>query len=593
MTTQATTLPAPTQTGLQALRGTAQAKSLGKALFSPGASSAMNDAQIASAIHGLIRLSGLPVPESVNISLDGAQMLLAGGVFVTDLNTGATLAQCASPLALTIGGLTSLMSDLGILDDQFADFASLAVNGILAISSGGVNILADIGAVIALIQCIGDAVKDLFGDHDAAVAQAKQALGQAVHAFIDPQIAYGAQQISLYNQGRLNVFDLIGNIALNAPYVFPNYFPGLACYFPSQIITISVTRTSDGLFGSSSDTESYSFKELVISRIAIQDVLIQQYLIQPMQGFEAQHGTNCISLRALSVLALILQLGGRSDFVIGYDFDVLTALRSLGITPGILGDTWLFQGLSDSRAQNGIDETPQFDPDSMLPYLPRTLPAAMVPPNQPEYAQITYNGEPAQPQMTAQVKYAQNLKAFQQDLIIADQGGFIDDLYANPEARAMMQDWAKIWVKPSWADDGSTQEPLNLLLKQGSTPISQQPWFVFDGPATHYTKQVDQYIRSNYVIDLSDYWKCLSTLNTMLKANLFADPSSQARLYAMGAVDNIDALYKSAHLFFLAKNINLIAQNNVAGYIGAPNGSSLQKAYDTLGNPTYTVKQGT
>lgn len=565
-------------TALQNVRAGAKTSGLAKKVFSQGAD-AMTTAELTQNIRGLLLASGIQVPQTALIGLDGAQMILAGGVFVDDIAAGATIFQAANPLALTISGTVSLLADVGLLDPQFADFASLGVNAVMAIASGGANILADIGAVIALINVTKDLGHDFFGNSDAAKAGAMSALHSAVHNIMSPEVSNAVNQIADFNRGTQNPFDMIGAIALDSPDLFANFFPDLAVMFPTWMtVTVTATTTSIGWFSDKSDTEISTFKRLITNKEQVESVLINKYLAAPMQDYfrDAMPSRN-ISLKSLSILSMILSSTPGGDVLMDLNFDIIAAMRSLGITPAILGDDWLFKGGFSHTKNFGAD----FDPDSELPYTPLTLrPANVVVGSS---SGVVINGlETESAEQKADRDYAKNLKEFQYNMMLSDQLGDIDTLCNNPEGLALLKEWAKITVIPTW--NANSLEPQGFYLKPQSVPISKQPWFdlrtavellplykesLITHPNSPYDLESDQYykyVKQNYSIDVSDYWKCLSVLKVMEKANLFQDKENILSLY--GDPDGIQDGFKKVYTFILAKNMNLIARNNVADYLG-------------------------
>lgn len=591
------------------VRSAAKVSGLAKKVFSPGVT-AFTAAQITADFRLAFQTAGIDLPLSVLIPLDAGQMILAGGVFVSDLNQGKTILQSASPLAMSISGLTNLLSDLGILDPQFADFAALGSNGLIAIASGGANVLADIGCVLSLVAVVGDLGSDFGGSYAAAKSSAFKALNTGIKAYLNPQIAYATSQVVAFQKGQLNPFDLISNVALNSPALFKNFFPDLATYFPNWISeTITGYGESSGMFSSQDDAERKSFIALATTKKQIETVLIQKYVTTPMQEFiKDQISSKCISLKALSVIGMIMATATGEAPVIGFDFDIISVCAGLGLTPSILGDDWVFEG---GASHEDVFQGDNFDPNSMLPYAPLTLKPAVT---GASTGGLVINGKT---QLTAADKanldYAAALKEFQYQLYLADKNGDVEGLCKNNEAVALMKNWAVIDITPTWGP--LSQEPIGMALKAGCIPISLQPWFEYaaaqyvgrappgqsliktNGRAanTQFFKknfnpqQYIDYVQKYYLIDLSNYWKCLQCLSTMRKSKILKDDA--LALSVWGDLDEIQALFKKVYAFVIAKNLNKNAQKNVASYIGTTP-DKLAARLDTAGNKVFYQKAG-
>ena len=257
------------------------------------------------------------------------------------------------------------------------------------------------------------------------------------------------------------------------------------------------------------------------------------------------------SLALLSVIAMMMTtVTGRSP-VIDFDFDVIEAITYLGLTPFQLGDGWVFEG-KQSR-----DNSP-FDPHFNLPYIPETLPK----PERPGAPALVVNGVPNYSQAEKKkYDYFNGLAKLQYIFYLADRKSDVNTLLANPESREILKNWGTISVLPSWPHMTEKtrvweMEPTNLKLKAGRIPITSQDWFdpkyAVSGQADN-DQNYNKYIRENYSVDLSDYWKCLQTLQTIEKANLFSDPQNKKMLTSFGDIDAITSLFQDTYNFVIYK----------------------------------------
>lgn len=536
---------------------------------------------------------GLKVPPGFQVPLEAMQSIMAGGSFYLKLaNQLFGDDQGSDPGIAAAMTVTKMLGQLGLIPPEIEDLSNFAANALIVVGTEGADIQADLGAILSLIDLGQDLSYDFFGDADAAKAEAKRGLSQAIHAYVDPQISKACGDLKAYQAGYLNYFDFVADVALNAPIEFKNFFPGLACFFPTWVTrTFSVTVTSGGLFSSKTDTETRSFVELVTTLAQVKAVLINHFIIAPLQGyFENTWGTKQISLEALSVLAMTLSMGTKGPIEVGFDFNVLGAMRTLGVTPAVLGDDWLFQGRSDWEGNNRPDSDPNFDPDTYLPYPPLTLPLGGKVSSGLAINGVAY----LTPEQRKQNAYSDELKALQLQMWKLDQVGDIEALMQIPEARAQLAKYAAFKIDPSWSDYPDILEPTNCDLKPGAVPVSSQSWF----DKNNIDQRTKDYVKANYKIDISDYWKALGILKKMSQSNLFSDPENLAYIGSFGTVDSIQKKLKVAHDFIFSKQLNLRAKWNIARYVGAKDPSHLVKrktgpaiaSFDKGPTTVYAVK---
>jgi len=619
------TAPAPSPTKLTIIRGAAQDSGFLQKVFTQGANG-ISPAQIAMNLNQMLKLVGVQLPTGAQVGLDTAQIILAGGAVAKDIETGVNTLQTVGDISIGVAGITDLLSTLGLIDTEASDFIGLGANLALAIASGGANVLADIGAVLSLIKCVGDVIPSLFGSSAVAEAQAKRMLNDKIQAVIAPQVHDAASLFHQYSIGALNLFDFIGQVALNDPTQFATLFPNLATFFPSYMpIHLSATDTSSGLFSSKTDTEVATFYSLVTTRKQVQDVLVQTYLTTPMKPFESfETIAPVISLQAASVLGLILQSSASGDITMGFDFNVIGAIRGLGITPSILGDDWLFKGLQRN-------ETDISDWESHLPYPPITLPNV-----QPVQASTIVNGVPFfTPDQVTQNNEAAELVTLQKKMQALDAVGDIESLLQIPEAVAILSRWANFHVDPTFysltqfqanlqayntelqsltqelnacgPNDSATRIQLQAEIKnlvKPTTPVGEitnmklvgasittQNWFsptMDTDPATPGGAQFWKYVNANYTIDLSDYWKILNVLSTMQKSNLFQDDTEVEDF--QGSLTKVSDLFQSAYSFVIAKQMNIRARGFLAQNLGIPS-DQLASRYDSKNNIIFYQKK--
>ncbi len=615
---------------LQIIRDASAQSGFLKRIFTQGANG-ISPAQITMEMRVLLRLSGIEIPTGVLIGLDTAQIILAGGAVARDLATGLSTLQLVGDVTMGVGGVALLLSDLGLLDPEVADFASLGSNLALAIASSGANVLADIGVVLSLIACVGDVGRNLFGSPQDAELQARRALAFNVRNYLIPEIKAASEVVHAYSKGVINVFDLIGQIATKAPYEFPSLFPGIAAFFPSWVpITLVGRGKSSGLW---SDSTAEYTAVLFLNQIKLGDLkaeLIDEYLVKPMLPFEQfRTVAPVISLTAVSVLAMLLATSTKGDIAVTFDFNILGAMRGLGLTPSKLGDDWLFKGLQRN-------ETDLSDWDHHLPYPPITLSYV-----RHASSGVEINGVPSLSANEAtQDAQAGELEKLQRRMQHLDAMGDIESLLKIPEAVAMLKRWATVHVEPVFYTaaqchaemtdyetrkaalskelaqvqveisrtpmDAQTVQALAkeiASLVKPSTPvgeivnmrrsgvsITRQPWFkvgMSTDPGTIDGALFWEHVRGNYVLDLSDYWKCLQTLNQLRKANFTKDSETVVGYHE--SMNAIETQFQATYSYFLAKQLNVIARQELAKRLKVPT-ESLQTRLDSKGQQIFYSK---
>ncbi len=603
---------------LQTIRQVANQTKFARKVFTQGVTG-LTGAQVLGEFKAILEIAGIKPTKELTITLDVVQVILAGGAFVPGLGNSVSIFSSANPGTAAIGAVTQLLVDLDIVPSEVSDYVMLGVNVALVISSGGTNILAHIGLIISVINVSQHIEGDIFGSEDAAKTLALKAIRDWEMNQYGAQYKKASAALREYSQGKMTYFDLIGTIALDSPVRFKDFFPELAIYFPSWLSTEYVAwgehcgvgvgaavgialapaaGIAAAAFGWGKSCkhveERKKFIELLTTKQEVKKVLVDKFIVAPMTGFIAERwGTKHISLKAMSVLSMLASIGTEgAQGAVGFDFDVIGFCRVLGLTPAKLGDHWLFEG--------GFGQTQlmAFDPERSLPYPPMTLP-----PGGFLGGGVVINGKATLTEAEkAQNAYTESLIGLQQLMWVLDQRGDIESLLKIPEARAQLEAWSKWMVYPSWDLDQNwtdfskftTQEermkfePVNLILKTGRAPITSQPFFKpFATPLEIDNSPMREYLRQNYLIDLSDYWKGLSVIDQMERSKLFADPLDQKFLGLFDDMREIEAQFQEAYGFSVCKTMNLQARQNIQGYLGG--GEVVSRVTDAAGGEPQIV----
>lgn len=558
------TPPTPGAQTLAQIRAAAVQSGFFKKIFTGG--NAFTTAELTMELRQVLQLAGVKLPTEALVTLDSIQIVLAGGAFISDASSGvgflAATGQGASLLAdgaVGLAGVSQLLTDIGLLDHTTSDVIGLGVNAALVITSGGANILADIGLVVSLFSCTVDLITSASGNQQASQALASQAMLAGLRSYINqtiqPQYNYAATQLAAYKNGTANYFDVIGNIALQSPYAFKSFFPGLAVYFPTwmtEVVSVTGFGVTSGWLDSDVETRTVSqkFTKLVATKQQVESTLFNVALAKPLQAFESYFSiSEGISLPAVTTLIMLLSMTARGALTgIGTNLNVLGSCIRLGITPTVLGDDWVFKGfLKNETVPSNWKET--------LPYQPLTEPYIPA----PTISNTIINGRPAT-SPTSQAQQDAHDALIQRQLLMQslDEAGDMESLIQIPEAYARLVQWASLKQSTSFGQSAAETAILNSVAAVGAVT-----------PKT---------------LDFSDYWKALGVAKTMQEANLFADEVNL--ILDFGNYDAILEGVNRAYTFVLLKALNKLAKLNISRGTGITV-NRLQSRTDTQGLTTY------
>lgn len=242
------------------------------------------------------------MPPSVQVGADVAQIIMSGGAVASDISMGASMGSFVSPAALAISATTDLLENVGLMssDSPAAQMLQYGLDLLLVISSGGMNVLADLSLVLDTIkQFMQFSMPDLTPKIEAqAHATNKQAFYQWFTTKEKQEASAAALSFKDYQEGRLSVFQMMGKVAESSPELFDNYFPDMKAFLPP--ITINVTETTriqqhqtGGVFGLSSrdyditesDTFSYQTIKDVYSPQEVAQAIARKFLDPILQVY--------------------------------------------------------------------------------------------------------------------------------------------------------------------------------------------------------------------------------------------------------------------------------------------------------------------
>lgn len=483
-----------------ALRASPTGVKLGRALFTQGGPS-LNPVQTTMLMRQALDALGYPLPKDVVIGLDTAQVIMAGGAFVSSLETAKDIKSVCIPGASALKASTFLLKDLGILDDNTSQMLTLGADAALAIASGGLDVLADISVIL-------DVFSDIANFQNKVQADAIKNFNAYYNSIINPEKAAASMAFTNYTKGSINIFECMGEVAQGAPNLFLNYFPALQNYIPSFMQKISRTTSETSWWGETDTKTITTFIRSITDRKDIIEMgIIDKYLIEPMQVFYKENlgGFRQISVDAIAILALMSQNTRKPIHVVGPSWSAMPYMLKYKVTPFILGDEQVFEGLFTSRAPNKLNIP--YDNDFIQ--VPKLL----------LQGGLTIDGvQQMTPQQQKDIATHDQLIEVEKRMMTLDQNGDLENLWQIPVARMMLKQWA------------SPVSTINISDYWQGLSISKQ-------------------------IGESQYFQ--------------TGPVDLNQFNYLGDMRAFQHKYDYFHHFCVAKNLNYLAYNNIAKYLNS------------------------
>jgi len=527
-------------------RKTQAGATLGKIIFSGG--SGITPASISS----LLRASGIPVPKEVTIGLDSAQLLLAGGTFIGAASKASSIGALITPSLSAVSAVTNLLGSIGLLDPDSpaAHILNFGTSAALVISSGGLNILADIAFVINLIG-------ELFNTDNRPEkraqykAEAGQALSNWFKGIVKKESAAAAESFAAFQNKQISPFQMLGQIAEAAPNIFFNYFPDMRGFVPSIMQDYTATqsgwahhggflgigRTYEMLHESATITverEKYKYDPRLYAQFFLDRYVrgpFEPYRIISCMGPDTMRvwgfppkaraarlanphkmpvwpRIRLIDLAAFSMLPPYFQF-------LHDDFDVRKVLASLGLTPFELGYTSLFsQQLYSDLGREGVKSG----------------------------GGITVNGLSLY--TTAQKSRNDAIDAHQSDMqkaIALDRAGDIEGLLKIPVASAIIAEWG---VLPYFPESAESMLPQDYKDVPMTSPVGYR--------------------------NIRNYWGAIAVMENIIRPDPFFLPQDLASIdLYFPKLETLDSRLRDIQLRAYSKYMNAQARQNIAGFFGA------------------------
>lgn len=498
------------------VRTSAAGVKLGRQLFTQGVSG-LDPVSVTNTLRSILSASGYQIPKDVIIPLDVAQVVMAGGTFVSALDTAKDIKSVCVPGAGALKASTLLLTDLGVLGQDASQILTLGADAAMVIASAGLDVLADISLLFDVLADLNPAA---FSEKVKAAALSDY--NDAVKYIVNPQKIKAASIIANYSKGNINVFEAMGEIAQTAPATFFNYFPDLGNYIPSFMQEVSIHKEETSWWGDHSAYDVRGFiRNVTNNQELVEDGILEKYLINPMQVFYKQNlNGRSLSVDAMACLAMMTQNTKQPLSKISKSWSAIPYIWKYKVTPFILGDEQVFEGIFTSRLPN--KNNIPYDNDFIQ--VPKVL---------TQEGGITVNG------VQQYTKEQLSVMATREELILCekrmmalDQNGDIETLSTIPIARQMLKQWAS--------------PTMDLII--------------------------------------SDYWQGLSISQQIKAAPYFkAGPVDVAKYDYLGDIDAFEKRYNYFHQFVIAKGLNYLAYNNIARYLGVSADKIVMRGYTPQG----------
>lgn len=518
------------------------------------------------------RQLGVAIPESVEITLDAAQMIVSGSATIDAVSAYDSFDDIRSitrPGAVTLSSALQVFEALGWLekDSQEAQMLRTATNLALIVSSFGL----DIKSWIALaLDVTGFEAKNQMN----AKRIAMEGLSQSVRARIAPQSVAAAGVLKDFQEKKISAFAFVGKMAEAAPDLWPQYFPQFGSWAPVYTQTISVRGESRTWYGSSSsDTASYAFESI--------------------RGWD-QNQIKEFIFRYLAEPVLF-------PFFIANEFYENKGKASLK-TLGVMGALGLLNRVStssnaDSLLQNQVTLSDFFDP-IILNYLKNMAP----PKSLVKSSAIIFDGGK---EMRTKAQILEDKKRVftyenRELLEMAESAGRIDIVWQSPELRSLLKDslsypiiepkaiyqeWNEGKIK-SYGRGGENETQVLSLAGGGAGAAWRDPRNYFAALGMISELKKDEYFKN---WDANTYagqsW-------VTHEGSRFTFSGRDIDSYDfLGEIDEIDSMIREINFKMSLRKINTLALGNVAYFLDTEP-SKLLKLNRGLDEPSVFDKKG-
>lgn len=572
----------------QDLRKTAQFTKFGKALFT-GKLNNLSPAQITQ----LLRLMGVKIPKEVEITIAGAQLIAAGGATIDAINQAEDIRSIATPGGQTIRGVMEVSKLMGWLDadSEQVEMMTIGIDIAMVIAGGGANVKADIQLALDLAMM---SMKHQAKTEGRAIQGAHEYLSATLKGWFKPQEDAAVKNFKDLAEGKLSMFQFIGEIAYQSPGFFPNFFPELSAFIPPVATKfwaeytasegydtpwgpvntayskyyaeriVQVTRVTD--WKNFADTMLNVYIEPVLNTYSQIAQLTQEELKALDPKLDHPNPVQRIDINTLCVMSQISP--GFNNVPEG--FDVVAYLNYFGLTPY---DFTLFR---DDCIMNELNN-PQSD-------------FFMTKEEKRIESPVSYNGVDYVPKTILNQNQREKMRAqYRLDILAANERGDIKFLLKDPVIVKLIREWGRIVARPEgvsftygWRTNGKSKTWGLVPVK--STALSQQIQITDKSLLSNASQVRNALVTGGSWRNMQNYFGAMSFLETF-KDDPFFKALSYDKLYSYSWVQNsyyINALFQDTMRKITFKRMNEIALKNVASFLGTtPNNIRRVNGYAT------------
>lgn len=561
-----TTKPVAQSSGggvLGRVRQSSAGVTLGRKIFDPAEQTTLQPTQITH----ILKQLGVNIPPGVAVTADVAQIIMAGGALSSAISQSKNLNAFIQPSVSILSSALDIFEVTGLLDPNSpeAQIATFGLDAALVVSSGGLNVFADIAFVFDLFKGIFMAEDTRARIINEVRFKSQSSLRNWYNSRQADEQKAAASAFSDYHNGKLSVFEYIAKVADVAPDQFLGYFPDFKGFVPVMTLQHCVSVTEKAHYGGFLGIGRTYVDETSKSCTSIQNTLVQsQTPAQQHALFE-----NVFYQKYFEVpFAPYIKLAGMSHDDVDYYGYPPNAQKNLGVVPLAKGrsvyprispmDLAVFSLMPPyaSFIHDDFDITQVFLKYSLTPddlgyslikdqmaagrwggYLPSESPG------------LTINGIQAfsDPQVST---YDQKVAEWNPDTKLAlqyDEAHDAKNLFKIPNAKNTVTEWGILPYLPSSSPELQQGNYANMDLKD---PMGYR--------------------------NIQNFWSAISTLEKISNDPFFKGTSFQAYTNFFPSRSDLEKRHQTIQTKAVGRMLNEMARANVATYFGLKDSSKLK-----------------
>lgn len=334
-------------------------------------------------ITGVLQAMGLQIPKDVQVAADAAQALVTGAAVINQVQAGADIASIIKPGAASLGTLSRIGNEAGLIDDKSATQLAVAGDLCLIFASGG----ADVGAWIRVGMAVMAEVAKVDAEaSQKAMLEAYGKMAKETKADTDQFL----DNLKELQEGKLGIFSFLVESAVDCPLVFDNVvsnnpaFAAIAEKFPGLKL---FPKTSYWWQGRGGGTTWYGENREKIETVTIQGLQrmtegdaanhLIRTTIGPAMSFYENLRSYYLSKGKIDPFKLAPLALFQEGFRMGANSNLIEKLIKLQISPYDLGERNTFAGANQIKqsysviSSFGLTKTEVYMSDAEMDYYDR------------------------------------------------------------------------------------------------------------------------------------------------------------------------------------------------------------------------------